>query len=98
MVRAMSKARIGFVGTGRMGANMVRRMRDQGYPVTAVYDAFPKIAADLATELGTTAATTLAEVTAAADVIITVVTDDAAMRGIFAGSGDSLLKGAEGKV
>jgi 3-hydroxyisobutyrate dehydrogenase len=94
----MSKARIGFVGTGRMGANMARRLRDQGYPVTAVYDAFPKIAADLATELGTKAATTLADVTAASDVIITVVTDDAAMRGIFTGSGDSLLKGAEGKV
>jgi len=81
-----------------MGANMARRLRDQGYPVTAVYDAFPKIAADLATELGTKAATTLADVTAASDVIITVVTDDAAMRGIFTGSGDSLLKGAEGKV
>jgi 3-hydroxyisobutyrate dehydrogenase len=98
MVAAMSKARIGFVGTGRMGANMARRLKDQGYAVSAVYDAFPKIAQDLASEIGSTAATTLAEVTAAADVIITVVTDDAAMRGIFAASGDSLLTGSEGKV
>jgi 3-hydroxyisobutyrate dehydrogenase len=94
----MSKARIGVVGTGRMGANMARRLRDQGYAVTAVYDAFPKIAADLAAELGTTAAATLAEVTAAADVILTVVTDDAAMRGIFKADGDSLLTGAAGKT
>jgi 3-hydroxyisobutyrate dehydrogenase len=94
----MSKARIGFVGTGRMGANMARRLRDQGYPVTAVFDAFPKIAADLAAEIGATAATTLAGVTAAADVVITVVTDDAAMRGIFAAEGDSLLAGAAGKT
>ena len=41
----MSKARIGVVGTGRMGANMARRLKDQGYPVTAVYDAFPKLVA-----------------------------------------------------
>lgn len=81
-----------------MGANMARRLKDQGYAVTAVYDAFPKIAQDLAAEIGSTAASTLAEVTAASDVIITVVTDDAAMRGIFADSGDSLLSGAEGKV
>lgn len=77
---------------------MARRLKDQGYPVTAVYDAFPQIAADLAAELGCTAATSLAEVTAAADVILTVVTDDAAMRGIFQPEGDSLLTGAEGRI
>jgi 3-hydroxyisobutyrate dehydrogenase-like beta-hydroxyacid dehydrogenase len=98
MLRAMSKARIGIVGTGRMGANMARRLKDQGYPVTAVYDAFPQIAAALAAELGCTAAASLAEVTAAADVILTVVTDDAAMRGIFKAEGDSLLTDAAGKI
>jgi 3-hydroxyisobutyrate dehydrogenase len=98
MLRAMSKARIGIVGTGRMGANMARRLKDQGYPVTAVYDAFPEIAASLAAELGCSAAASLAEVTAAADVILTVVTDDAAMRGIFLGEGDSLLKDAAGRI
>jgi 3-hydroxyisobutyrate dehydrogenase-like beta-hydroxyacid dehydrogenase len=98
MLSPMSKARIGIVGTGRMGANMARRLKDQGYPVTAVYDAFPHIAADLAAELGCTAAASLAEVTAAADVILTVVTDDAAMRGIFKAEGDSLLTDAGGKI
>ena len=77
---------------------MARRLKDQGYPVTAVFDAFPRIAADLAAEIGATAADSLAEVTAAADVIITVVTDDEAMRGIFAAEGDSLLTGAAGKT
>lgn len=77
---------------------MARRLKDQGYPVTAVFDAFPRIAADLAAEIGATAAASLAEVTAAADVIITVVTDDEAMRGIFAAEGDSLLTGAAGKT
>ena len=77
---------------------MARRLKDQGYPVTAVYDAFPQIAADLAAELGCSAAASLAEVTAAADVILTVVTDDAAMRGIFQSEGDSLLKDAAGRI
>jgi 3-hydroxyisobutyrate dehydrogenase len=77
---------------------MARRLKDQGYPVPVVYDAFPKIAADLAGEIGASAATTLAEVTAGADVIITVVTDDAAMRNIFAAESDSLLTGADGKT
>lgn len=77
---------------------MARRLKDQGYPVTAVFDVFPQIAADLAAEIGATAASTLAEVTAVADVIITVVTDDEAMRGIFAAEGDSLLTGAAGKT
>lgn len=81
-----------------MGANMARRLKDQGYPVTAVHDAFPQLAADLAAELGATAAATLAELTAAADLILTVVTDDAAMRAIFQSSGDSLLVGAAGKT
>ena len=77
---------------------MARRLKDQGYPVTVVFDAFPQIAADLAAELGCSAAACLTEVTAAADVILTVVTDDAAMRGIFQAEGDSLLAGAAGKI
>ena len=40
----------------------------------------------------------LVEVTAESDVIFTVVTDDNAMRNIFAGSGDNLLVNAHGKL
>ena len=29
---------IGFVGVGRMGANMARRLHDQGHRITAVQD------------------------------------------------------------
>jgi len=90
--------KIGFVGVGRMGANMARRLNDCGFNITAIHDIDPAAAAELAADLGATATTTLAEVTAAADVIITVVTDDAAMRGIFAASGDSLLSGAHGRI
>ena len=81
-----------------MGANMARRLKDTGYTVTAVYDVHAPSAAELAKEIGATHATKLADVTAAADVIFTVVTDDAAQLGVFAESGDSLLVGAKGKI
>ena len=90
--------RIGVVGVGRMGANMARHLRDEGYAVSAVYDVQRELAESLAGELDCQAPETLAGVTAASDVIITVVTDDAAMYQIFGESGDSLLIGAEGRV
>jgi len=90
--------KIAFVGVGRMGGNMARRLKDTGYTVTAVYDTHAPAAAELAKEIGAKHATKLAEVTAAADVIFTVVTDDAAQLGVLAESGDSLLTGAKGKV
>src|SRR6266481_3789200 len=89
---------IGFVGIGRMGANMARRLKDRKFNVTAVYDSNRKAATDLAGELGCAAAQDLSQVTAESDVIFTVVTDDKAMRQIFSGSGDNLLKNARGKL
>jgi 3-hydroxyisobutyrate dehydrogenase len=90
--------RIAFVGVGRMGGNMARRLKDCGCAVTAVYDAHAPAAAALAAELGAVPAARLAEVTAAADVIFTVVTDDAAQLAVFAEHGDSLLAGARDKI
>lgn len=90
--------KIAFVGVGRMGANMARRLKDCGYMISAVYDAHRPSATSLAEELGCAAPETLAEVTSVADVIFTVVTNDASMRGIFFGAGDSLFVGAKGKI
>ncbi|HAV65476.1 MAG TPA: 2-hydroxy-3-oxopropionate reductase [Verrucomicrobiales bacterium] len=89
---------IAFVGVGRMGANMARRLKDCGYRVTAVYDQYRKGAEALAAEIGAEAATTLARVTELADIIITVVTDDRSMKEIYATKGDSLLTGAKGRL
>jgi 3-hydroxyisobutyrate dehydrogenase len=89
---------IGFVGTGRMGANMARRLKDCGYTMTAVFDRQREVAESVAAELGAKACSSLADVTAAADVVFTVVTDDAAMRAIFLEPQDSLLSGATGKL
>lgn len=90
--------KIGVVGVGRMGANIARRLKDVGYTVAAVFDARSDAADDVARELGATASTSLADVAHAADVIVTVVTDDDSMRRIYSESGDSLLAGAKGKL
>jgi len=92
------KERIGFVGVGRMGAGMARRLKECGYTIAAVYDARRESALEIAKEVGGAAVETLAAVTAAADVIFTVVTDDAAQLAVFSETGDSLLVGARGKI
>ena len=81
-----------------MGANMARRLKSQGFDVMAVYDRHRDGAEKLAAEIGVKACDTLAAVTAAAEVIFTVVTDDAAQLGIFAETCDSLLIGAQGRT
>ena len=92
--------KIGFVGVGRMGANMARRLKDVGFPVAAVYDVRKESAQTLAQELNAEACSKLARVTQLSDVIFTVVTDDDAMRKIYGlggKKGDSLLTNARGK-
>jgi 3-hydroxyisobutyrate dehydrogenase len=93
----MKSSRIGFVGVGRMGANMARRLHEVGHPVVAVYDTNAANASQLATEIGSKAAEKLSDVTALSDVIFTVVTDDAAMKAIFFGP-DNLFTNAKGKL
>jgi len=90
--------KIGFVGVGRMGANMARRLKECGYTVSAVYDVRKEAAAELAAEVGATACNTLAGVTELSDVIITVVTDDKAQLDIFTNKKDNLLKKAAGRI
>jgi 3-hydroxyisobutyrate dehydrogenase len=91
--------KIGFVGTGRMGANMARRLHDVGYPIVALYDINPDSARETAADTGGEVTQSLARVTDLSDIIITVVSDDDAMYKIFATTGDSLLTGsAAGKI
>ena len=83
---------VGFVGVGRMGANMARRLHERGFEITAIYDAHAPAAESLAHELGTVACTALDDVSARARTIITVVSDDRAMQQIFdAGGAHSLI-------
>jgi len=78
-----------------MGGNMARRLKEQGYPISAVYDVNAATAEALAQELGCPACSELRLVTKLSDVIITVVTDDAAMKKIYSGG---LLGRSKGKL
>jgi 3-hydroxyisobutyrate dehydrogenase len=81
-----------------MGANLARRLHDVGYPIVALYDARPEPAAEVAAETGAEVSSSLGRVSELADVVVTVVSDDAAMYQIFAPQGDSLLNNAQGRV
>jgi 3-hydroxyisobutyrate dehydrogenase len=92
------KKRVAVVGVGRMGANMARRLKDTGHQVVAVSDVNRAAARELGAELGCPAFESLPELTAVAEVILTVVTNDEAMRSIFLNGAEGLLVGAAGKV
>ncbi|HWV46461.1 MAG TPA: NAD(P)-dependent oxidoreductase [Nitrospira sp.] len=79
-----TEARIGFVGVGRMGANMARRLKERGYRITAIQDRHTEVSESLAQELGSEAAVSPARVAEISDIVITVVSDDTAMRNIYA--------------
>jgi 3-hydroxyisobutyrate dehydrogenase len=91
---------IGFVGVGRMGSNIARHLKDKGYAIGAILDIRAEVENELAAELGATACKRLPEVTRLCDIVLTVVTDDAAMRSIFGLGGESehLLVNAAGKI
>lgn len=82
---------VGFVGVGRMGANMARRLHEKGYRITAVHDRNSELAEALAHELGCKCASIPARVAEVSQMIITVVSDDAAMREIYAADNRSSL-------
>src|SRR5712671_351197 len=87
--------KIGFVGVGRMGSNMARRLKECGYEIGAVYDVNAVAAQALAQELGCPIAEQVKQVTKLSDVVITVVTDDKAMKKIYMGG---LLSRSRGKL
>ncbi len=87
--------KIGFVGVGRMGSNMARRLKESGYPIAGVYDVNTPAAQSLAQELGCEPCADLRQVTKLSDVIITVVSDDKAMKKIYTGG---LLSRSKGKL
>jgi len=91
--------RVGFVGVGRMGANMARCLKDHGYTVTAVSDLNSQRSRALAEELGCEAAPSPARVAERSNTVITVVTDDEAMRRIYAEDWDEgLLHHSRGRL
>jgi len=86
--------KVGFVGLGRMGQGMARRLLDGGHDLS-VFDAFAAQAAPLAAA-GAHVAQSVAELAARSDIVVTMLVEDAAIAGVALGPGglkDSLGKG-----
>lgn len=77
---------------------MAERLKDVGYTLSAFYDIDRSAAETAARACGGHAVHDLPAVTAASDVIITVVSEDAAMYGVFSESDASLLTACVGKI
>lgn len=86
--------KIGFIGTGVMGAAMITNLLDAGYPVT-VYNR-TKVKADAVVAHGATWADTPAEVTRQADIIITIVGYPKDVEEVYFGK-DGIFSGAHAK-
>jgi 3-hydroxyisobutyrate dehydrogenase-like beta-hydroxyacid dehydrogenase len=87
--------KVAFIGLGRMGSGMARRILDAGHELR-VYDAVAAATAPFGAA-GATVAGSLAEVCAGRDVVVTMLVEDAAALDVALGAGgvcDSLPKGA----
>jgi 3-hydroxyisobutyrate dehydrogenase-like beta-hydroxyacid dehydrogenase len=80
----MAEPTVAVLGTGRMGSAMAERLASQGVPI-AVYNRSPERAHALAERIGATEAATPAEAAARANVVISMVADDAAVQALFDG-------------
>jgi 3-hydroxyisobutyrate dehydrogenase-like beta-hydroxyacid dehydrogenase len=86
---------VGFIGLGKMGQGMTRRILGGGHDLS-VYNRTSEKAADLA-GAGATIATSIADVCRGRDVVITMVADDTAVKEVTLGQGgirESLRAGA----
>lgn len=87
----MNTIRIGWAGLGNMGIPMVKNLVKAGFDVT-VYNRTITKAQTLKVETGVRVVASPQELTAHADIIITMVSDDAALKTIYQ-SPDGLLSG-----
>src|SRR5580692_12354339 len=83
IMQNMDNNRIGWIGLGNMGVPLVRNLLKAGFEVT-VYNRTAAKAAPLQQE-GAGLAASAADLWAAADIIITMVADDAALKEIHHG-------------
>ncbi len=83
---------IAVLGLGAMGAGMARNLAEAGHPVV-VWNRNPDRAADLAAAAGVERADTPREAAATAEVVISMVTDDAASSEVWLADGTGAIHG-----
>src|SRR5947209_14173363 len=93
-MQEQSKPTIGFIGMGHMGSHMAPRLISAGYHLT-VYDRTREKAQAIA---GATVAETPEEAAAHSDVVISIVTDDAALEEVMLGPNGVLAGTHAGSV
>lgn len=87
---------IGLVGLGRMGSAMTQRLRSRGFDVIA-WDIDPNVTAPQK-EQGVHIANSAAAVAAAADIIVSIITEDSGVRRLFRGPAGFLEASVSGKL
>lgn len=92
----MSKPRIALLGLGIMGSGMARRLLGAGFPL-AVYNRNPERAAPLAAE-GAQVAASPREAALQSEILLSMVSDDAASRAVWLGEDGALAQVARGAV
>ena len=92
----MATARIAFLGAGYMGARMARRLLDAGYPLT-VYNRTREKAAPLG-EHGATLADSPRRAAERADVVMSSLVDDAAVRDVMRGPDGAIAAARPGTI
>jgi 3-hydroxyisobutyrate dehydrogenase len=96
MTASPSLPRVAFLGLGLMGTGMARRLSAAGFPLT-VYNRNPAKAAPLGAAGAVIAATPRAAA-ARADLVISMLADDAAARSLWLGDSGALAGAAPGAV
>lgn len=87
---------LGFIGLGNMGKRIVRRLLNAGYNIF-IYSRRPE-EADLLEKEGATKSASIADLAQKADVILSCVSDDNAVRSIYAGPEGILRHAKAGAV
>ena len=88
--------RIGLVGLGRMGTAIAGRLLAAGWPLT-IWNRTADRAADLVAQ-GASLAATPADLAQASDVVLTILTDDAAIEDVYRGPRGLLAGAVAGKL
>ena len=91
----MSKSRIAFLGLGIMGSGMAHRLLSAGFPLT-VYNRNPERSKAFADSASVAASPK--EAASRADIVISMVADDAASKSMWLGESGALAGAAKNSV
>ena len=78
---------IGYIGAGAMGAPMIARLVQAQPNNVAVFDSDPNVTARVAQGTGARACTSIAEIAADCDVLLSCVPDNTTVRNVYLGDG-----------